>query len=138
MKTTLLLKNLGQLKSENRIQINLKSNNIRIESNLSKREDYYESKTKSNKMAISLKDIRKLRKTKDTRLLSEIANFIDDYELSKPESIAEKLIDQPDSKARCRLAETRYTPKSFLEKLTKEADIDVAQSTKISLEEFEK
>ena len=85
---------------------------------------------------ITEKDIRELIATKDTRLLCEIANFIDEYQLCSPNLIAELLIDQPDPKVRCRLAENQYTPKSFLEKLTKDPDVDVAQAARMTLEDI--
>ena len=44
------------------------------------------------------------------------------------------LVNQPDPKVRCRLAENQYTPKSFLEKLTKDPDLDVGQAARMTLE----
>ena len=87
---------------------------------------------------ITEKDIQRLIKTKDTRLLCEIANFIDEYQLCNSNLIAELLVNQPDPRVRCRLAENQYVPEIFLTELSKDSDIDVAQAARMSLEEFEK
>ena len=87
---------------------------------------------------ITEKDIRRLVKTKDTRLLCEIANFIDEYQLCNSNSIAELLVNQPDPRVRCRLAENQYVPEIFLTNLSKDSDIDVAEAAKETLNDKRK
>ena len=94
-----------------------------------------------NTVALSMiteKDIHELIATKDTRLLCEIANFIDEYRLCNSNLIAELLVNEPDPKVRCRLAENHYTPKPFLNQLCKDPDIDVAEAARMTLEECDK
>ena len=83
---------------------------------------------------ITEKDIRSFINTKDTQLLSEIANFIDEYQLCNPNLIAELLVNQPDPRVRCRLAENQYAPEMFLKQLCNDQDIDVAEAARINLE----
>ena len=90
-----------------------------------------------NRVAINIiteKDIRSFINTKDTQLLSEIANFIDEYQLCNPNLIAELLVNQPDPRVRCRLAENQYAPEMFLKQLCNDQDIDVAEAARINLE----
>ena len=90
-----------------------------------------------NRVALNIiteKDIRGLIKTKDTRLLCEIAGFLDEYHLCNPNLIAELLVNQPDPRVRCRLAENQYAPEIFLKQLCKDPDIDVAEAARMNLE----
>ena len=87
---------------------------------------------------ITEKDIRRLIKTKDTRLLCEIANFIDEYQLCESNVIAQLLVNQPDPRVRCRLAENQYVPEIFLTNLCKDSDIDVAEAAKETLNDKRK
>ena len=89
-----------------------------------------------NVIALSMiteKDIHELIATKDTRLLSEIAHFSDEYQLANSNLIAQLLVNQPDPKVRCRLAENQYVPEIFLTDLSKDPDVDVAQAAKETL-----
>jgi hypothetical protein len=87
---------------------------------------------------ITEKDIQRLIETKDTRLLCEIANFIDEYQLCNSNLIAELLVNQPDPRVRCRLAENQYAPEMFLKQLSKDSDIDVAEAAKETLNDKRK
>ena len=94
-----------------------------------------------NRVALKIiteKDIRRIIKTKDTRLLCEIANFIDEYQLCNSNVIAELLVNQPDPRVRCRLAENQYVPGKFLTELSKDSDIDVAEAAKETLNDKRK
>ena len=87
---------------------------------------------------ITEKDIQRLIKTKDTRLLCEIANFIDEYQLCNSNVIEQLLVNQPDPRVRCRLAENQYVPEIFLTDLSKDSDIDVAEAAKETLDDKRK
>ena len=87
---------------------------------------------------ITENDIRELIANKDTRLLCEIANFIDEYQLCNSNVIAELLVNQPDPRVRCRLAENQYVPEMFLTELCNDQDIDVAKTAKETLNDKRK
>ena len=87
---------------------------------------------------ITEKDIQRLIKTKDTRLLCAIANFIDEYQLCNANVIAQLLVNQQDPRVRCRLAENQYVPEIFLTNLSKDSDIDVVEAAKETLDDKRK
>ena len=73
-----------------------------------------------------------------TLLLCEIARFSDEYQICNSNVIAELLVNQPDPKVRCRLAENQYVPEIFLTNLSKDSDIDVAEAAKETLNDKRK
>ena len=82
-------------------------------------------------------DMERFIATRDTELLCNIAEKIDDFEACDVEALCEKLVDQRDPQIRHRLASNYDTPVRFLEKLVDDEDVDVAKAAEDALEELE-
>lgn len=82
---------------------------------------------------ITQDEIERLISTGDTPLLSTIAERVEDFELCDTDLICLKLVVHSDPSVRASLAQNEYVPKVFLEKLTKDHDVEVAEEAKSTL-----
>lgn len=78
-------------------------------------------------------DLNKFISTGDIKLLCMLSEQVDEFALVDTDVICQKLIAQSDPQVRYRLAQNEYAPKVFLEKLTRDDDVEVAEEAKSTL-----
>jgi hypothetical protein len=118
----------GEVLEDKTVRLLLKDNCIDVLKNIVTNDSAAEIMTK--------KDIAWMISKKDPRLSVKLVEYMGDYRRELQEFIAEKLIDHPDPYVRYSLAETSSTPKKFLEKLTKDPDVDIAEEARETIDDL--
>ncbi len=82
-------------------------------------------------------DMERLIATRDTELLCNIAERVDDFEACDVDALCEKLLAQKDPQIRHKLASNSDTPRRFLEELADDEDVEVARVAEKAVEDLD-